>query len=278
MDILSVRFTVTELFDNVVHSFSGELSDLIKKEAFIAGGCFKSLVLDEPVNDYDFWFRSKEAADKFADLISKADKTASSPLTNRDNLKIANLMAKTDHAVTLSFPKEKVQFVRTFTGSPVEVVGRFDYYHTHCYFDPVSNFLSCPTAPIIAKSLLFNEKSDSPLQSMKRMGKFIAQGWTIGDIHIERIAKAISGVNWADPVVVAKQKSGFYEEPMKITMMDEDRAFPAHAENRIQRVIREAQPQMARAVEDAHVFGVRGVQMGEDGVVRAVEVFDEEAN
>ena len=213
MDLISVRLSVSDMFEAVASVFPEELSALIKKETFIAGGVFKSLVLDETPNDWDFWFRNKEASEKFKELLDKTERTKSSYLTNHDNLKINKLLIKTDNAYTIKFPKAVVQFVFTEIGSPVDVVKNFDFKHAQCYYDPMSGTMSCPTQHIIGKKLIFTGAAKTPLNAMKRALKFVSQGWTIEDAEVDKIAKAITGINWSDPVVVKKQTKPYYAQP-----------------------------------------------------------------
>lgn len=213
MDLISVRMQVSELFDNVVNSFSDEISDLIKNKTYIAGGCFKSLVLDEPVNDYDFWFRDKESSLKFIELLKKEKHTKSSALTNRDNLKLDKITLVSDNAVTFKFPKAVVQFIVFNVGSPDEVVGKFDFLHTQCYYDPIAIVMKCPTHYIIGKTLFYNKHTPTSLSTLKRAFKFVKQGWQIEDQELEAITKTLVGVDWKDPKEVKKQTKGMYKTP-----------------------------------------------------------------
>lgn len=46
------------------------LKDIIKNKTFLAGGCFKSLLLNEQVNDYDFYFVDEESSKKFQEFVN----------------------------------------------------------------------------------------------------------------------------------------------------------------------------------------------------------------
>lgn len=232
MDNTQVRFTVDEIFEQVVGAFPDELAEVIREKTFIAGGCFKSLVLDEKVNDWDFWFRDQESVDKFKTLFDKLDYTKSSVLTNRDNLKIKKMVVKTDNAYTLKFPKAVIQFVFTNIGKPSEVVANFDFKHTQCYYDAVSGMLECSTYPMVVKELLYNAKTPTPLSSLKRAFKFVQQGWTLKDTELEKIVQGLVGIDWKQPEEIKKQTKGMYRDRPDPTLrrdygrivMDDDEA------------------------------------------------------
>jgi hypothetical protein len=212
MDNTQVRLKVDEIFEQVAGAFPEKLGTLIKEKTFIAGGCFKSMVLDEKVNDWDFWFKDKESVEEFKNLFKDLDFTKSSGLTNRDNLKIKKILVKTDNAFTLKFPKETIQFVFTNVGKPSEVVANFDFKHTQCFYDPVTGVVECNTYPMVVKELLYNAKTPTPLSSIKRAFKFVQQGWTLRDTELEKIVQGLVGVDWKQPEEVKKQTKGMYRD------------------------------------------------------------------
>jgi hypothetical protein len=230
VDLISVRFKVSEMFDNVVDSMPDELATLIKEKTFIAGGVFKSLVLDEPVNDWDFWFRDEASRSKFVHLLDVKAQTKSTSITNRDNLKFGKMMKTSENAITFHFPKDKIQFVLTEVGTPNTLIDKFDFCHTQAFYDSITGELHCPTHFMIGKQLNYNRKYKLPLQALKRAFKFTKQGWTMGDEQINEITKAIVGVNWANDEVRKKQTKKWYDETASIRLPQsndiEDDDFP----------------------------------------------------
>ena len=213
MYLISVRFTVSEMFEEVTKVFPDLISHLIKHDTYIAGGVFKSLVLDEVPNDWDFWFRSEEAKNKFVLALKDWQSTKACYLTNKDILKTSKISVLTDNAITLKLPKATIQFVLAQTGAPETVIGTFDFLHTKCYYDPVSGTMSCPTHDIINKKLKYTPSYHMPLNAMKRAIKFVKQGWDISDKEVDAIAKAIVGIDWKNPEVVKKQTKAYYNKP-----------------------------------------------------------------
>ena len=210
MDLFQVRMTVTEMVDVVTATFGDSMKEVFQNDVFLAGGVFKSLVLDETPNDWDFYFKTKEGLSRFLDFVSKNNYFQPTSLTNRDKIKSSKISLITDNAITFKFPKATIQFIIFETGKPEEIISRFDFLHTQSYYDPATAKLECPTQHIVGKELAFNPKAYTPLSAMKRMTKFIKQGWTISDEHVEALAQAIAGVNWKDPVEVKKQRRGMY--------------------------------------------------------------------
>lgn len=213
MDLFQVRLQVTEMCDSVADTFSEDLRTLIKNETFLTGGVFKSLVLDETVNDWDFYFKSDEAILKFLNLLTKETHTQSSPLTNRDKINFSKIRITTDNAVTFKLPKATIQFITFKAGRPKDIIGEFDFAHTLCYYDSLTADFVCPTHLIVGKQLRYNEKAYAPLSAMKRAFKFVKQGWNLPDNELEKITKSIVGVDWKDPEEVKKQTRGLYRQP-----------------------------------------------------------------
>jgi hypothetical protein len=215
MDLFEIRLAAAEMCDVVSKAFSDDLFELIKTKTFLAGGVFKSLILNEAPNDWDFWFRDKESAEKFSKALDKLEYTIPSYLSNRDKLKLSKIMVKTDNAYTFKFPRATIQFIIAEVGSPQEVIGRYDFAHTQCYFDPFKSEMVCPTKYAVSKQLVFNPKATTPLSALKRAFKFCGQGWTIKDNDIEAIIKAVSGIDWKSPEVVKKQTRGLYSQAVE---------------------------------------------------------------
>jgi len=52
------------LIDNFCETITDEkVKEIIKTKTFISGGCIPSMILNEFVNDFDFYFYDKEDAD-----------------------------------------------------------------------------------------------------------------------------------------------------------------------------------------------------------------------
>jgi hypothetical protein len=195
---------INDLTMNVLDT---SLRDLIKNYAFFAGGCFKSLIYDEAVNDYDLYFISKDAATKFLKGCEESKKSTF-PAFDNTNL---NLECITDNAVTLKLNDKTIQFIHRSFGDPESVVGQFDFYHCMNYYNPKLNEYQLFGQEFIdSKQLVYNKNNTQPVSSLKRMIKFTRQGMTISDEELLKIAKSIAACDLNNKKVLQKQLDGFH--------------------------------------------------------------------
>lgn len=63
----TIRKILSAKLEQFVNSIKDDsLKKLVEKNSIITGGCIASMLLKEPVNDYDFYFRTKEVAEAVA--------------------------------------------------------------------------------------------------------------------------------------------------------------------------------------------------------------------
>ena len=140
-----------------------------KPKCYFAGGCIASLVLEQPVNDYDLWF--EEPAD-FQDVDSKLPATPFSGF-EKDNV------SRSKFATTLNLPSgKKIQFVQNRMGPANILVPQFDFKHTHSYYIPGEK-LSVDVNFIQSRTLSFVGSLDHPINTFERMIKFSKRGYYV---------------------------------------------------------------------------------------------------
>lgn len=62
-----IRMVIGNKIDSWLSSIDdSQLRDLVSKNVIVSGGCITSMLLGEPVNDYDVYLRTKECASKLA--------------------------------------------------------------------------------------------------------------------------------------------------------------------------------------------------------------------
>lgn len=200
---------LTNVFEDVVNSFNNpKLKELIRNESYIAGGCLRSLYMDEKINDYDFYFRTKQSAAEFKRLVNLGleGKLAGSPLAeavgNDQGFSKENMRLKyrqtTENALTFKFRSSKttdpvttVQFIIKYSGDPMYVINHFDFTHSMAFFDPIidtvvnkykrnkiqvsGDFLEACSK----KVLHFNPHCHDSLSTLARIDKFTKKGWHI---------------------------------------------------------------------------------------------------
>ena len=225
------------------------LRDLVEQEGYIAGGAIRSLMhkkfgepevvpsykpftstKDNPlthINDYDVFFKSREAATEFVNIIEyglagQLDKLTPLAQTldvgpkhmknpnyeKRFTAKEFTLFGnfdkhKTENAYTFKAcvnydePKrnnELYQFITKYTGSPETNVARFDFTSCMGYYDFKTEHLHVTpeTAQAIKdKKLIFNPECMNPLSSLKRINKFQDMGYTIDNENFQKLWQAI---------------------------------------------------------------------------------------
>lgn len=166
------------------------------EDSFVAGGCVTSLVLGEPVNDYDIWFESVEAWQKAVDRV----KALSDPDFNL--MGPIKMIAETEHALTFEIKGHApvYQLVKSRCGGHDEVIEQFDFLHAQVAFFPRTlDGLPCElfwgnrncVEFIREKVLVFAGQLDYPVHTLSRIGKFAKRGWRIPDRTIAQLVMQI---------------------------------------------------------------------------------------
>lgn len=168
---IEIYFTLTEYSD--LRTFLRDWSSAF----FLTGGCIGSVLRNEPINDYDFYFRIQDANIAFHKFIANhmdLVKDVSDYCTTAVEGKCI-----TANATTL---KNTFQFITGWVGRPDEVRAHFDYLHTTPYYDYHYNKLYIsPEAyeAIMGKKLVvFNKESVERSKKNGRYDKLIEQGFT----------------------------------------------------------------------------------------------------
>lgn len=191
-----IKRVVNKILNNIVNP---ELKDLVREKTFLTGGCFKAIYHGEKVNDYDFYFIDEASALKFKELINEGlTKSSATPFTNQDELKLKGWQSPSQSEFAMTFLLEdefKVQFITKYTGTPREVISNFDFLHAMNYYIPKLDLFSINESILKSKELYFNQKASHPINALKRLKKFIAQGWTIEDNELIKMAEAINAIN-----------------------------------------------------------------------------------
>lgn len=207
-----IRAIINEILDAIKDP---ELKELVKTKTFLTGGCFKAIYHDQEVNDYDFYFVDVESKNKFINLIKDGLTKHEGPgFTDRKKFHLMDLAYKSEFTITFSLLSSgkpiKIQFITKYSGLPEKVTNNFDFEHTKNYYVPAFDAFSIDEDILFQKKLIFNERASHPINALKRMQKFIQQGWTIDDPEIMKIAEAINKLNLKDEESYREQASGMY--------------------------------------------------------------------
>lgn len=217
----------------------------IRNNVIVSGGCITSMFLNEPVNDFDIYFRDVEVAKMVAeyyvnkfkgkkqhmpdiDVVSLEDRVsikiqsagvATSDDESFDDLKYSTEyihkedrgkyepVCITDNAITLT---DKIQIVIRFIGTAAEIHKNFDFIHCQCYYD--SNSGELVVTPEAIESILTRELKYSgslyPIATLFRLRKFIKRGWNINAGQIFKIAYQIKDFDLNNIDVLRDQLCG----------------------------------------------------------------------
>lgn len=178
-----------------VDSFPENLRQIVNEGTIITGGSIASMLMKEPVNDFDYYFKTKEAAKAVVDYFLTAyNNTTKKPelrtaFSDEDGIigvKIVGLKdsgydevpddeyadeepagEKTEQPEKPSEYKikfvsdnaitlsNKIQLIFRFCGTPEEIHANFDFVHCTCSYDTFTKELKLP--PKALESILARE-------------------------------------------------------------------------------------------------------------------------
>lgn len=211
----------------------------VAQNTIVTGGCIASMLLGEPVNDFDIYLRDKDTAYKLAeyycarfnalhpgcgayvmfeddrvkvmiddsgvagDLPDDHD-TDDAPEQECAKHKPVHLSA---NAITLS---GKIQVVVRFYGEPDEIHENYDFVHCTNYYDHRNGALVLHADALeclLARELRY-VGSKYPLASIIRTRKFIKRGYSINAGQYLKMALQLNELNLLKPEVLEEQLTG----------------------------------------------------------------------
>lgn len=173
-DIKSTKMKIgnairTKLLDPLV---TNELHDLILNNCVLSGGAIASVFLKEKINDFDLYFKSKEAMDTFNKLMQhKHNQTI---IKDGDAKYGAGTKLITPRATTLI---NDIQIITMQLSSDRNAT--FDFVHCRPYYDLKDDALFISPKEykcIVTKHLVVN---CAETLTDKRIEKYKARGWTL---------------------------------------------------------------------------------------------------
>lgn len=192
---------------------------IIKDNTVITGGAIVSLLTGEDVNDYDVYFRTREAVVKVAQYyVHQFNEAHSTSITLEEDeesgkisvfVKSKGVAGETDGVTDETEPKaeergvvedkakpkyrpvyltsnaitlsDKIQIIIRFYGEVEEIHKNYDFAHCTCAWSSWDNSLILPTKALecIINKELYYIGSKYPLCSIIRTRKFLKRGYTI---------------------------------------------------------------------------------------------------
>lgn len=208
---------------------------LVERDTIITGGCIASMVLDEPVNDFDVYMKTEETAFLLARYycdtvpilcypVADGDKISielpnKKALKKRKPLKGYNVAYISPLAITLT---DKIQITVRFFGSPKKIHSTYDFLHATAYWTSHNNMISLPypvLALIKSKKLVY-VGSKYPIASIIRVKKFIKRDWTISAGQLLKMSIQASDLDLTDKDKLKEQLVGMYAEDLTEVVRD----------------------------------------------------------
>jgi hypothetical protein len=157
---------------------------------YIAGGCMTSIFSGTKINDVDIYF---EKAEEFTLFVEKNFKEAKK---NPADTVFTPIEPRFASANALSYSKNDVyiQLIKKFHLPVLEMLGRFDFSVCMCAYNPRTgqfimseNFLS----HLSMRTVCYNVNSDSPINSLWRVKKYILKGFHFSAYELIKLALKI---------------------------------------------------------------------------------------
>lgn len=247
MKTKTIEKVITRKFNDFVESITCDHTrKLVRDNSIITGGCISSMLLREPVNDYDIYFTNRlttaavanyytnkiaseaeviEHDDK-VEIFIKSSGIYNAPdedldleeveILNDDLFKESTILDKKErysvkfissNAITLS---DGIQIITRFFGTPAEIHSNFDFVHCMNYW--TSNERRVVLNHEALETLLTKELryrgSKYPLCSILRTRKFIQRGWTINAGQYLKMALQLNEMDLLNIDVLKDQLTG----------------------------------------------------------------------
>ena len=202
-----------------------KLKDALKKNIIVTGGSIPSMLLNEPINDYDIYIDDVDVCVDLVNYYVKGHLNKKDKIRKRDDggveifiksegiLKLKpdeekeyQLIYVTSNAITLS---DHVQVVTRFTGNPEEIHKNYDFIHATNYWTFKTGLVTNIRAleSLLTKELRY-QGSKFPLCSIIRTRKFVQRKWTINAGQYLKMALQLNELDLLDVKILEEQLIG----------------------------------------------------------------------
>jgi len=225
-----IKKELTEKINSWLKTITDEqLVKDIEADVIITGGSIASMLLGEPVNDFDLYFRNTQTAYKVASYYAAQQKSllAVTKLDDRVTIDVmGNGVVVTEKKETESEAKkkyrpvffspnaitltDKIQIITRFCGEPSEIHNNYDFVHATCYWDHAKKHLELPAEAmecLLSRTLIY-QGSLYPIASIFRAKKFLQRGWRISAGQQLKIMWQINELDLTNMNVVKEQLTG----------------------------------------------------------------------
>lgn len=207
---LDVELGLETLLKEVYNDYE-PMADIIKEHCFVAGGALRSLIEDEKVRDLDIYFKSPEGLELFLAKYREVEKDYA-----------ISFISDTANALTLQAfrngKKPVVQFIKLTTGYPLDVVSRFDFTNSMGYYDIATGVCNIEKMydAVQKKELVYNPSCLSKAMAMKRVIKFVKQGYTISNKELLAVMEAGATASREEKdILINSTNDSFYDGDLR---------------------------------------------------------------
>lgn len=200
-----------EIEKNIIKSALGSSYEMFKEhKAVLAGGAITSLMSGKEVNDYDIYFRTKEAlSEVFANIYN----ISSQEFLGQYEM-ITKFATKRSMLCIEKYSKAKIQLIHYKMHENIEsIFNSFDYSVNMAAFDFATEefvFHKDFWKAVSQRVLRFNPQTDFPVTSLMRVQKYKEKGYTISKAQMLRIAFTIASRDYSSWEKVKNEVSGLY--------------------------------------------------------------------
>jgi len=234
--VARLKGSLRNKLEGVAETLPLPIARVFLDNAIVSGGSVSAMLMGDPVNDYDVYFRTEEAVrtiaeyyvDKYcgdsAEVVSSEFINIRGDTENRLTIRVKSEgivrpempmgeitehdpICFTDNAITL---KGEVQLVIRFFGEPEQIHSTYDYAHCMGWYDQKSKELHTPVEALqamMSKTLIY-KGSLYPIASVFRLRKFLKRGWQISAGQLLKIVWQISKLDMNNLDVLKDQLIG----------------------------------------------------------------------
>jgi hypothetical protein len=224
MNKQEIQKNIENVLDYWTRTLPPTLAAVVKRNVIVSGGCIASMLLKEPVKDYDLYFKDVHTALELAKYytsklgVNTACVIDGKVVLNEAVVSMGRHMPISSqafspvylsrNAITLS---GGIQLILRFCGSVEKILETFDFAHTKSYFtfDTGLRLDQEGLESLLSKELVY-VGSGFPVCALFRAHKFMRRKWKLRPSELMKIVYDIAQLDVTDPLVIKEQLGGYY--------------------------------------------------------------------
>lgn len=186
------------------HLDSTVLRVLVESEAVVAGGAITSIFSNNPIKDFDIFFKSEAMYHK---AVFEFDSLTNIGLCQTRNARTYKNINNTETTIQL------ICLPTSYKNNPLEIFDEFDFSVCCGAFSFKDNFFYFHKEffkHLSQRKLVFNKNHKYPISSLLRSKKYEGKGFFISKSEYLKIVFAIAALNIKTNAEAARQLEGMY--------------------------------------------------------------------